>query len=223
MTSMMSQSRDHPEKADATKEERELNAPESPEADDPGEDEIIALMRRYYATGFPNPGKFGCPPAGEIAKVVRRRRAPDQALHKHLFECSECFREYRQTLAQLQAASDGVAVWRKLIPIGVWGRIATASAAILLAVLIPFGLFRREQETDDQNKQTASSALTGTQVSTSDKSAMPSPAGIAMPSIEGPRMNSAAPPSITPEPAPKHVDLENNPTLRAARLKTSDV
>src|SRR5262245_44427783 len=207
---MMSQSRDHPEKVDAAEEERELNAPEPPETDNPGEEEIIALLRRYYATGFPNPERQGCPPAGEIAKVVRRRRAPDQALHKHLFECSECFREYRQTLAQLHAASDGVAAWMKLIPIGVWGRIATASAAILLAVLIAFGLFRREQGTDDQNKQLASSALTGTQVSTSNQSAMPSPAGIAKPSIEGPRMNSAAHPSTAPEPAPKYVNLENN-------------
>jgi len=207
---MMSQSRDHPEKIDATKEERELNAPEPQETDDPGEEEIIALLRRYYATGFPNPERQGCPPAGEIAKVVRRRRAPDQALHKHLFECSECFREYRQTLAQLRAASDGVAAWswRKLIPTGVWGQIATASAAILLAVLFAFGLFRREQAPDDQNKQIASSALTGTQAPTSNQSAMPSPAGIAKPSIEGRRVNSAAPPSITPEPAPKHVDIE---------------
>src|SRR5262245_25793974 len=63
-------------------------------------EELASIARRYYAARFPNPQRFGCPSPGEISNVVRLRQIPDQTLREHLFECSECFGEYRQALAQ---------------------------------------------------------------------------------------------------------------------------
>ncbi len=75
-------------------------------------DDLASLARRYYTTRFPNPQRLGCPPAGEIVKVVSQRQVPDQALREHLFQCSECFGEYRQALAGIAPAVADVS-WRK--------------------------------------------------------------------------------------------------------------
>src|SRR5262245_10911693 len=74
-------------------------------------EELASLARRYYATRFPNPQRIGCLPPGEIINIVRSHHAPDEALLDHLFECSECFGEYRQALAECRLVSDEVA-WR---------------------------------------------------------------------------------------------------------------
>jgi len=127
---MKSQPSDHSvtEKTDPGKEERELKPLDDPAPDAPDMEEIVTFARRYYATGFPNPQRRGCPPPGEIMKVVSRRRAPDQALREHLFECSECFGEYRQALAQLR---NEVVGWKRLISSFTLMRVST-SAVILL-------------------------------------------------------------------------------------------
>jgi hypothetical protein len=75
-------------------------------------EEMATMARRYYAARFPNPQRLGCPPAGEIIGVVRRRQAPGQVLREHLFECSECFGEYRQALAQCWQPEPEKSSWR---------------------------------------------------------------------------------------------------------------
>src|SRR5215475_6012071 len=76
---------------------------------------LASLARQYYAARFPNPQRLGCPPPGEIIKVVMSRQAPDEALREHLFECSECFGEYRQALAQSRPAPDEAAWTKRLV------------------------------------------------------------------------------------------------------------
>jgi len=93
---------------------------------------LTALARRYYATRFPNPQRLGCPPPGEIIRVVRQGQAPDQALREHLFECSECFCEYRQALAHCRPGPDEVAWGRRLVSIFASARSAMALATMIL-------------------------------------------------------------------------------------------
>src|SRR5262245_65622311 len=80
-------------------------------------EDLASLARRYYAARFPNPQRLGCPPPGEIIKIVGNRQAPDEALSEHLFECSECFGEYRQALAPSRTAPDGEGRMTRLVPI----------------------------------------------------------------------------------------------------------
>jgi hypothetical protein len=104
-------------------------------------EELASHARRYYAARFPNPQRLGCPPPGEINKVVRGSQAPDEALREHLFECSECFGEYRQALAQRGPAPDESA-WREwLISVIVSKRSALALAPVIL-ILSSFLFYR---------------------------------------------------------------------------------
>src|SRR5882672_3689180 len=96
-------------------------------------EELVSLARRYYAASFPNPHRLGCPPPGEIIKVVGQRKAPDQALREHLFECSECFGEYRNELAH-RLEPDKV-TWRDQL-VSIRNRLATAGAFKLSAATV---------------------------------------------------------------------------------------
>ena len=98
------------EKSDLEISKRDLSASENPATDSSDLDEIVTLARRFYATGFPNPDRSGCPAPGEIGKAVSSGRAPGKELREHLFECSECFSEYRQSLAQ---SRNERAEWRR--------------------------------------------------------------------------------------------------------------
>jgi hypothetical protein len=95
-------------------------------------EELASLARRYYATRFPNPQRLGCPSPGEVIQVVMSRQAPDEALREHMFECSECFGEYRQALAQSRPAPDRAAWRERLFLIFASKRSATALTPVIL-------------------------------------------------------------------------------------------
>jgi hypothetical protein len=80
-------------------------------------EELASLAQRYYIRRFPNPQRLGCPPPGEITKLVSESQAPGQALREHLFECSECFSEYYQGLAQCRLAPNEAAARKRLLSI----------------------------------------------------------------------------------------------------------
>ena len=98
-------------------------------------EELASLARRYYAARFPNPQRLGCPPAGEIIQVVRSRHAPDETLLEHLFECSECFGEYRQALAECRPAPDEVAWTARLLSFLTLKRSVATMAPVILVLL----------------------------------------------------------------------------------------
>jgi hypothetical protein len=98
-------------------------------------EELASLARRYYAARFPNPQRLGCPPPGEIIRIVRSRHAPDETLLEHLFECSECFGEYRQTLAECRPAPGEIAWTMRLLSFLTSKRSAMTMAAVILILL----------------------------------------------------------------------------------------
>jgi hypothetical protein len=110
---------------------------EGNEIKDQDAEELASLARRYYATRFPNPRRIGCPPPGEIIKVVSERQAPDQALREHIFECSECFGEYRQAMAQRRSAPNETA-WRNRLLLIVGLKLSATAAALVILILSSF-------------------------------------------------------------------------------------
>jgi hypothetical protein len=97
-------------------------------------EELTAIARQYYSTRFSNPQRIGCPPQGVIVKLVAQRQVPDQALREHLFECSECFGEYRHALAQARQSASGENAWRYQ---RIWIlRISMASTVLVLSLLV---------------------------------------------------------------------------------------
>jgi hypothetical protein len=99
---------------------------------------LASLARRYYAARFPNPQRLSCPPPGEIINIVRSRHAPDETLLKHLYECSECFGEYRQALAECRPAPGEVAWTMRLLSFLTSKRSATMMASVILILLSLF-------------------------------------------------------------------------------------
>jgi hypothetical protein len=97
-------------------------------------EELTSLARQYYSARFPNPQRIGCSSQDEIVKLVEQRQVPDQALREHLFECSECFGEYRQALAQCRRSAPAENAWRYQ---RIWIlRISGASTVLVLSLLI---------------------------------------------------------------------------------------
>lgn len=68
-------------------------------------EDITRLAQEHFAQGFPNPQRIGCPAPGTLTSLIHRRQAPDEALHEHLFRCSECHSEYQEKLAAGRAGA----------------------------------------------------------------------------------------------------------------------
>jgi hypothetical protein len=103
-------------------------------------EELASLARRYYGARFPNPQRLGCPPPGELIKLIGQRQIPDESLRAHLFECSECFGEYRQSLAQCRRPATDKSVWRNRLASIINGAssagVLKISSALVSAILI---------------------------------------------------------------------------------------
>lgn len=105
-------------------------------------DELIALARKRFAAGFPNPQRAGCPEPGAIQTAVQAERLPAENLQAHLFACSACFNEYRAVLIehrQLTASKTSAGWWRGLLAAPwTWQRslMAIGCAALLLAAIV---------------------------------------------------------------------------------------
>jgi hypothetical protein len=63
---------------------------------------------------------------------VSEGQAPGQALREHLFECSECFSEYYQGLAQCRQAPNEAAPRKRPLSIGALTLSATATVLVIL-------------------------------------------------------------------------------------------
>ncbi|HEX2487995.1 MAG TPA: hypothetical protein VHR27_01255, partial [Blastocatellia bacterium] len=223
---MKPQSSDHPgtENPGPGKEERDLSALDNPAPEALDTDEIVTLARRYYATGFPNPQRRGCPPPGEIVKVVSRRRAPDNDLREHLFECSECFGEYRQALAQIR---NDVVGWQRLVSILSVKRVSTL--AVILLLVLAGSLIWRKPTPEALNEQITRSDPSGGQVggtgeATSNKTdarlnAGPITAKIENPPVKRRAVDENSRSSGRPESSVKtiEVDLDNYQVLRRSQ------
>lgn len=103
---------------------------------------VVASAREHFATAFPNPRREGCPAAGVIQTVVESERVPNDALQAHLFNCSECFNEYRTAVQTWRMEKQRAAklgrrsAWELF---GNWRTLVSAAAAAL--VLLSAGLW----------------------------------------------------------------------------------
>ncbi len=169
-----------PQSENSGKEERELKS-----LDDLDAEELVKLARRKYAKDFPNSDRRGCPPAGEILKTVNARGIPDHSLLAHLFECSVCFGEYRQALAQRQ---DGGGERNRLVSIFSMRRVAAAGLFVLLILGIRFGFQNLAPDAPDESpaQRTAPETRIGGGLETAQKQQVAPPsAGLTpQPSIQ---------------------------------------
>lgn len=100
--------------------------------------ELLGLARQHFSTAFPNPKRSGCPPRARLLTQARSGALPDEELRAHLFNCSECFEEYRAAKTAPHAQTAGPARWwrlraGKISPPGFNWSWVTAGALVLSA------------------------------------------------------------------------------------------
>lgn len=84
-------------------------------------EELVTFTQKYFSSDFPNPERLDCPVAGTWSAQALSSKSPDNESRKHLFGCSECFKEYRRALAaQRSTASASTVSW--------WSRLKVALA-----------------------------------------------------------------------------------------------
>ena len=98
--------------------------------------------REMYSTGNANSGRVGCFSSEAIVKMTNSAKLPDETVMNHLFECSECFRDYRQALqsAKNPVAAEAKSGWRNLFNLKPL-RIGLVGAVFVLLVGLMFFSF----------------------------------------------------------------------------------
>jgi hypothetical protein len=59
-------------------------------------DQLLNQSVEYFSTSFPNPTREGCPHPERLRALASSAAPVRGPLRTHLFECSECFREFRR-------------------------------------------------------------------------------------------------------------------------------
>jgi hypothetical protein len=115
--------------------------------DDP--ENLILIVRKHFATSFPNERRIGCPPS-KVINAARADQPPSDDLRDHLFRCSECFNEYNTAIRNYYQQTGSVTTagtWRtKLMDALSRWRLplfATVTASLLLTANI---LIQRRQQ-----------------------------------------------------------------------------
>jgi hypothetical protein len=187
-------------------------------------EELASLARRYYAAHFPNPRRVGCQPPDEIIKIVRGRQVPNEALREHLFECSECFGEYRQALAQRGPAPEEVA-WGRVVSIFASRPMALALGAVIVILSSFFfigGLLGRKPAPDAGKitSSTPSDARAGGAGASGANPAAVALATIPKPTGNGRMITGAWKSSGIPAPGAEiiDVDLDNYQVFRRSQM-----
>jgi hypothetical protein len=176
-------------------------------------EEMVSLARRYYAARFPNPLRLGCWPSGEIINVVRQRQIPDHALMEHLFECSECFGEYRQALAQCRPAPVEVSDRKRPVWILILKISAPATAVLILSSLFIFNRLNWRKPAPEAGNGPAPTSITS--------EARTGAGGVAAPNQTAAGAIAAIPKA--PVDALAMVGERRSPSIRAPRAETIDV
>jgi hypothetical protein len=115
--------------------------------DDP--EALIAAARKFFAAGFPNPQRVGCPAPDVIRAVAHSGQIPDDELRAHLFGCSECFCEYREAVSERRqlAVAPATSGWRDLIAALLrWRAPLLAGAIVLLALGVGVFIWSSREE-----------------------------------------------------------------------------
>ena len=149
-------------------------------------EELLTLVQRRYATGFPNPQRAGCPAPEVLQSLVQSARLPDDVLHDHVFSCSECFNEYRTAILAQREASQSPAPLRWWNVWELWRRPLWIAASAVLLLTVGLLLWRARPATSELS-QTPLPVASPTLVMAESKLSGTSPtASLTPPTIEHP-------------------------------------
>src|SRR6266568_2861947 len=102
------------------------------------EDDLLDDAVEYFSTCFPNPSRDGCPPPARLRDLASSAHLVTGEVRAHLFQCSECFKEFRRQRSIVMATADTSG------PGGVWsffrGQMWTMAVAASIVMAVGLGL-----------------------------------------------------------------------------------
>ena len=117
-------------------------------------DDFVGAASEVYLTEHPNPARQGCFSDLAIRQMAFSPKLPDDPVLDHLFECSECFREYRRALAATKQINlESSRSWREIIRVYA-AKMAFAGLSLALVAALAFFAYvkLREQENPEMVK-----------------------------------------------------------------------
>lgn len=95
--------------------------------------------RETYLNEHKNPGRVGCFTGEAIRRTANSGKLPDDSLMNHLFDCSECFREYRRALLiSRETSSAEKSVWSDFFAKARAAKLIFAGACSVLLIGLIF-------------------------------------------------------------------------------------
>jgi hypothetical protein len=89
------------------------------------------LIRKFFATAFPNPDRVGCPDGRVLWAIAKNTLPADDPARLHLASCSPCFTEVQEAKRQIQ----NELARRKSRVLGVAAAVTLAIGAVAGAIL----------------------------------------------------------------------------------------
>lgn len=178
---------------------------------------FINTAREMYADANSNPPREGCFPAIEIRQMAISTKLPDDAVMEHLFDCSECFREYRRALAAAKDLNlENKKNWRDLFKVRTAKLAFAGFSFALIAAFLLFAYFAlRERNTNDLAKNIESpniaAPLENSQVQPAEKKT----------EADGAERNLNASPSNN-QSNRQQSNLRNNEAVNSSKNKTEN-
>jgi len=186
------------------------------------EDDLLDGAVEYFSTGFPNPGRDGCPHPARLRDLASSAHLVTGEVRAHLFQCSECFKEFRRQRSIVTATADTSG------PRGVWslfrGRRRTMAVAASIVMAVGLGLVlwigverpvrQKETETRGSAKPTSAQRDSGeaARLPSNRPSGLPGVIAIQLQASDLRRGTStstdAAAPVIVMRPAPTRFEIQ---------------
>ena len=125
---------------------------DQPTREDAFAENFTSAARAMYAADHPNPERAGCFTNEVVRQMAHSANLPDDSIMNHLFDCSECFREYHRALksAKNPIEAEVKSGWRKIFNLP---PLRTAFVGVGLVLLIglmflSFRLWRENQSAE---------------------------------------------------------------------------
>ncbi|MBI3652630.1 MAG: hypothetical protein HY231_16535 [Acidobacteria bacterium] len=194
--------------------------------------DLLAAGREFYARRFPNPERAGCPSPLQLQGLAMATTLPDQQVRDHLFQCSECFNEYREARAwrpslipeqpaTLRQRLKTLRVWQ---PAWAWATaLLVLGAAIGIAVLWQGRDHAYKQKLVAKQNQSSSSEATSTPA---EPPAPTSPLPVTAAEHAAPHVAPPAPrkpyETAKSEALFKRINLDSETSYRSATIPDND-
>lgn len=113
---------------------------------------FVGAVREMYESENPNPNRSGCFSNEFFTRTANSAKLPDDAAMNHFFECSECFRQYRQALsgAKKTVETERKSAWQGALNFQPFKLALAGAGFVLLVGMIIFAFWTAREKPADE-------------------------------------------------------------------------